>query len=148
MTRCLAALVALLAVSVPAWAFWPSTKITAQDVRDQQLPIEITLTDHTDGTVEVLYKVTPTGAFKTLTAMRAFARDGDQVLFLFELTGEKHIVRGLPDQPEELSKPLTGRFTVAKVLLPKCELGIDCPITPLNLNGQTFLVNLASFRKP
>jgi hypothetical protein len=57
------------------------------------------------------------------------------------------VTAGLPTFPA-FQKPLTGRFTVAKVLLPKCELGIDCPITPLNLNGQTFLVNLASFRKP
>jgi hypothetical protein len=148
MTRCLVVLAALLFFPIPAWAFWPTTTITARDMAEQQLPLEITLADAGNDTVEVLYKVTPTGAFRTLSALRAFAHDGDKVLFLFPLGGEPSVVRGLPNQPAELSKPLTGRFTVAKALLPKCRLSIDCPIEPLNLSGQTYLVNLASFRKP
>jgi len=49
--------------------------------------------------------------------------------------------------PAELSAPLSGNFRVGKGTLEKTFLTIDCPIEPLNLSGQTYLIPLATFRK-
>jgi hypothetical protein len=139
MKSLLLAVTALLIWHTTAMAYWPTTPVTREKAEREKLPVSVAVRPLGDGTVQVEYEVTLTGPFAHLQYAEILVSDGDQAALRFPVAPA--VGSG------GITGPVKGHFQVQQKMLSRCRLRLDCPVEPLNLSGQTFAIDLASFVK-